>query len=68
MEGLELPVEGQEDTEGCTGDQLADTEKATTLPTTHQVCGWLARAYGLRDAAYYEAYNIELHRQALLLA
>ena len=24
----------------------------------------MARAYGLRDAAYHEAYNIELHRQA----
>ena len=69
MERLELPPEGQEDTEGCTGDQLTDTEKATILPTTsHQVCGWLARAYGLKDAAYYEAYNNELHRQALLLA
>ena len=30
------------------------------------MCGWLARAYGLQDAAYYEAYNNELHRQALL--
>ena len=38
MEGLELPVEGQEDTEGCTGDQLADTEKATILPTTPLWC------------------------------
>ena len=25
---------------------------------------WLARSYGLRDAAYHEAYNTELHRQA----
>ena len=25
---------------------------------------WLARSYGLRDAAYHEAYNMELHRQA----
>ena len=24
----------------------------------------MARGYGLRDAAYYEAYSRELHRQA----
>ena len=29
-----------------------------------QMIKWLARSYGLRDAAYHEAYNTELHRQA----
>ena len=43
------------DNDPCTGDQLADSEK---------MIRWLARSYGLKDAAYHEAYNRELHRQA----
>ena len=37
------------------------TEIIVNIP---QMVRWLAKAYGLRDAAYYEAYNRELHRQA----
>ena len=57
------------DTEPVTGDHLADTEKVKLQKKGwsseyFQMVRWYARAYGLRDQAYHEAYNRELHRQA----
>ena len=60
------------DNEPTTGEQLGDSEKVRWqlnifyfhLIFSLQMIKWLARSYGLRDAAYHEAYNTELHRQA----